>query len=591
MFLDSAGVNLQKFISLHYLDIFNTVKDWKEMDRKRFSAIMVVALLLMSASVIFARDSFYPLEPVALSSPRDTMESFINNTLEAAKAYQREDFGEAKRLAFRSIQCLNLEQELPDLKDIIGFESMLYLIEVLVRLEKPDFNTIPDLKQVKELRITSWTVPHTSITISLATDKTTGAKFLFDPETVKRSAEFFGAVRHLPYLWGLETAAVYQDITSHGGLFLKRKYLSELPGWAVIELSGLRLWQWGGLFLYIIIGSVTCLLCNAYGRKLLGFADNRLNTRLKSLIGGVILPLCIVAFSKVGVWFLAHGLHIYNINIYLPLAYIFLVLLSLASMWLVGSLLRILANVVIYLSGFNKDDMDTQLIRLGFEILLLVIIGIMLIDAGARLGLPTYSMVTGLGIGGVAVALAGREALSSLLGTIMIIVDRPFKPGDFIVVGDSDRGRVTQVGFRSTRIRTSDDTLISIPNSMVASMKIVNQSAPISNVRIQIPVGVAYDSSPKEVESALLKAAHRTESILGEPAPWVSFSGFGESSLNFSLVAWIARPEVRMKSTSQLNFSIHDEFQKSGIVMPFPQRDVHIVQNLQPESGSDTKID
>jgi len=237
------------------------------------------------------------------------------------------------------------------------------------------------------------------------------------------------------------------------------------------------------------------------------------------------------------------------------------------------------STVVIILGHFAKGGMDTQLIRLGFQILALIITGILAIDFGARLGLPTYSMVTGLGISGLAVALAGREALSNLIGTIMIILDQPFKPGDFIVVGEGDQGTVTEVGFRSTRIRTRDGILISIPNSTVANMKIVNQSAPVTISRIHVPVGVAYGSDLKEVEQALLNVAKRSEFVTPDPIPLVRITSFGDSAISLSLLCWIRRPEFRGRAMAQLNASIYEEFERRAIIMPFPQRDVHILSS------------
>jgi MscS family membrane protein len=195
---------------------------------------------------------------------------------------------------------------------------------------------------------------------------------------------------------------------------------------------------------------------------------------------------------------------------------------------------------------------------------------------GARLGLPTYSLLTGLGIGGLAVALAGREALSNIIGTIMIILDRPFKLGDYIVLGVGERGEVTELGLRSTRIRTRDDILISIPNSVIANAKLINESAPVSKSRIRIKVGVAYGSDLKTVEQVLLRVAEENGTVLPDPAPRIRFRNFGDSSLEFELLCWIEQPALRGRTIHELNWSIKEEFQKQGIEIPFPQRDVHM---------------
>jgi MscS family membrane protein len=546
--------------------------------RKPLIALGLWAVIsLMSGGTVFAESATHPLEPIDISSPRATLESFIQSSHKAASAYMAGDFQEAEVYVKRLLQCLNLDEELPDLREAIGFESMLYLAEILHRIEIPPYDGIPDQKAVRDQKITSWTIPYTPITIGLVKGQSSLERFRFTPDTLQRLPELYRKVEGLPYLWGTEGMGAYKELTSHGGLFITRKFINYLPGWAMTNLFGLRFWQWAGLALFILGSALCVLLTHIYVRKALEALDRQFGTSLKHSVGGLILPLGMIFFPKIGLWFIVYELHIFNADIYLPIALALLLFLYLGGIWFVSALLHRISSVVIFLGGFSKEGMDTQLIRLGFQILALIIIAILAIDFGARLGLPTYSMVTGLGIGGLAVALAGREALSNLIGTIMIILDRPFKPGDYIVVGDGEHGTVSSVGFRSTRIRTRDGILISIPNSIVANMKIVNQSAPVTVSRVHVPVGVAYGSDPKEVEDALLAVAANSEHVATSPPPSIRFLGFGDSTLNFSLLCWIELPEFRGRALSQLNWGIYEEFQKRGITMPFPQRDVHVV--------------
>lgn len=107
-------------------------------------------------------------------------------------------------------------------------------------------------------------------------------------------------------------------------------------------------------------------------------------------------------------------------------------------------------------------------------------------------------------------------------------------------------------------------------------MKIVNESAPVSEARIHVPVSAAYRSSLEEVEHALLAACERCEYVVPDPAPSVRLIRFGEFALDFELLVWIVRPEFKWRATNQLNRAICEEFRKRGLEMPFPQRDVHI---------------
>ncbi|MEW6002875.1 MAG: mechanosensitive ion channel domain-containing protein [Nitrospirota bacterium] len=148
--------------------------------------------------------------------------------------------------------------------------------------------------------------------------------------------------------------------------------------------------------------------------------------------------------------------------------------------------------------------------------------------------------------------------------------------GDYIVLNTGERGEVVEIGIRSTRIKTRDDILISIPNSIIANTKIINESAPIPNFRVRIPVGVAYGSDIDVVEKTLIEIASQNENILKEPRPRVRFREFGESSLNFELLCWAKDPALRGLTVHELNKAIYKKFNERGIKIPFPQRDVHI---------------
>ena len=107
-------------------------------------------------------------------------------------------------------------------------------------------------------------------------------------------------------------------------------------------------------------------------------------------------------------------------------------------------------------------------------------------------------------------------------------------------------------------------------------MEITNESAPVSESRINISVGVGYGSDARVVERTLLCAAKKSEFVAADPEPSVRFVEFGDSSLQFELLVWIVRPEIKANAISQLNTAIYEECQKNGIELPFPQRDVHI---------------
>ena len=318
------------------------------------------------------------------------------------------------------------------------------------------------------------------------------------------------------------------------------------------------------------------LLIYQYSGKTFAFLDRKFNSHIERHAVGLIMPVTLILFAKVGLWVTVYGLNIMSTNAYEPVAFGLTVLIYLGAVWFMGSLLNRVADLVIHIGRFSRGDMDIQLIRLGFQILTVIVVIVVIIQLSSRLGLPTYSLLTGLGIGGLAVALAGREALSNLIGTISIMLDRPFELGDFVVLGEGDRGTVTEIGLRSTRIKRIDGILVSIPNANIANMKIVNESAPVTECQISVPVGVAYGSSVSEVDQALINACQRCEYAVPEPSPLIMLVRYGDSAVEFEVLIWIIRPEFRTKATDQINRAIGEEFEKRGIEIPFPQREVRI---------------
>ena len=539
-------------------------------------SILCVLLIGVLGNISGAAQVLHPLAPPDRSSPRATLKTFLDSMNKAVEAVKRGHRDEVRSLIEPAIGCLNLEKEAPYLSHVVGFSSALCLKEVLDRIEIPADEDIPDEKTIQTQKISSWTIPYTEITIAAVKGGSSTERFLFTSDTVRNAEAFYYKVEKLPYRPGTGGGALYKQLVSTAGVIIPKGIIDRLPHWARTEMYGQAVWQWIGMALYLFIGVGIVLLIYHYSRKTFALLDRKSNSHLERHGFGLLLPVTLILFAKAGLWFMVFGLHIITPDVYFAVAYVLALVIYLGAVWFIGALLNRVADLVITMGRFSRGDMDVQLIRLGFQILTVIVVILAIINLGARLGLPTYSLVTGLGIGGIAVALAGREALSNLIGTIMIILDRPFKVGDYIDLSDGERGAVAEVGFRSTRIRTRDDILISIPNSVMANTKMINESAPVSLSRIRVKLGVAYGSDLKKVEEILLSVAHQIETVLPAPAPRIRFRRFGDSALEFELLCWIDLPELKGRTIHQLNWAIHEEFRKQEIEMPFPQRDVHI---------------
>ncbi len=180
------------------------------------------------------------------------------------------------------------------------------------------------------------------------------------------------------------------------------------------------------------------------------------------------------------------------------------------------------------------------------------------------------------GIIGIAIALAAKDTLANFFGGIALFVDAAYKVGDYIILDSGERGEVVEVGIRSTKIKTRDDILITIPNSIMSTTKIINQSAPEPRYRIRLDVGVAYGSDLRLVEKTLLGVAEQNHALAEKPLPRVRVRSFGDSAINFQLLVWVQDPRHRGRETHNLLKMIHSAFQERNIEIPYPKRDVYL---------------
>ncbi|MEM9599066.1 MAG: mechanosensitive ion channel family protein, partial [Acidobacteriota bacterium] len=192
-------------------------------------------------------------------------------------------------------------------------------------------------------------------------------------------------------------------------------------------------------------------------------------------------------------------------------------------------------------------------------------------------GIDPAPWLASAGVVGIAVGFAARDTLANLFAGIFIVADAPYKLGDYIILDTGERGRVTQVGIRSTRLLTRDDIEITVPNSVIGNAKIINESGgPWEKERIRIKVGVAYGSDVDRVCELLKAIAVEHDHICPNPVPRVRMRGFGDSSLDFELLCWIDEPELRGKLSHEMYMDVYKTFARENVEIPFPQRDLWV---------------
>jgi MscS family membrane protein len=212
-------------------------------------------------------------------------------------------------------------------------------------------------------------------------------------------------------------------------------------------------------------------------------------------------------------------------------------------------------------------DLTTKLliILLGSYVLLLV------------WGVNPLGWLASAGIVGIAVGFAAKDTLANLFAGFFIVADAPYKIGDYINLDSGERGRVSAIGLRSTRLLTRDDVEITIPNGVIANAKIINESGgPSAKLRIRIVIGVAYGSDVDIVKNVLNEIGNNHPEICSSPTPRVRLRAFGPSSLDFNLMAWIEHPQDRGRIAHELHMEIYKRFASEGIEIPYAKQDVYI---------------
>lgn len=222
--------------------------------------------------------------------------------------------------------------------------------------------------------------------------------------------------------------------------------------------------------------------------------------------------------------------------------------------------------------------------KIGKDVVLLMknVIRVVIIATGVLWLLTIWKidltpLFASAGIAGIAVALAAKDTLANFFGGISVFMDKTYKLGDYIVLDSGERGEVMEIGIRSTRIKTRDDVMVTIPNMLIANSKIVNESAPVPRFRVRIPVGVAYGSDLEQVEQVLLAVTAANPSVAEEPEARVRLRAFGDSSVNFELLLWVDDPSLKGLVIHNILKEIYRTFHENLITIPFPQRDLHLI--------------
>lgn len=357
----------------------------------------------------------------------------------------------------------------------------------------------------------------------------------------------------------LSTASMNKNITN-----------SLLP---IINVISENLWIQGTLVIlvtFIIASFITWLLF-----KIIGGITRRTNFLLDDKIATLLRPPLYYTLVVLGI---TAGLDLMPLSVNFKIFSQRIIQTLNILVWLIF-LIRLSTMLLTRLAGLTHKYafIQRRTVTLFDNLAKIVIFGAGIYLAFVIWNIDMTAWLASAGIAGIAIGFAAKDTLSNLFSGVFIIADAPYKVGDFVVLDNIGRGKVTTIGLRSTRILTRDDIEVTVPNSIIGNSTIINQSGgPNEKMRVRLKIGVAYGSDVEKVSKLLQKVAEEESKVCRVPAPRVRFRLFGPSSLDFELLFWVDHPELRGSVLDALNTEVYKMLNIENIEIPYSKQDIYI---------------
>jgi MscS family membrane protein len=548
---------------------------------KRKSLMQGCLLLFLSVvcACAFGVEEEHPLLPADTSSPRATLNSFMENCdlaynllTEEGRDSDNEELRAKARQTIRNVmRCMDLGGFAEFRRDNAGKEAAVTLKEVLDRIALPPEDQIPDLKVMTSADgslIERWTIPNTEITFELIKEGAFANTYQFSRDTVERSKEFYLRVKHLPYKPGATENFAASYLTSPGSHWLA-VLVNRLPESWRERVGGQAVWQWIGIVIVMLAGAMLMAMIYLIGRRVSrGGAEGRL---LKYVLGLAFPILAVfVPFQAQNIitrQLVVSGSTLYILKFNLSLITLF------AAMVVVLGIGRRVGEVIVTAPHIARHTIDAQLVRIMSRLMGFMFAMVLLLQGGQHLGIPLSSLLAGAGVIGMALALSAQDVLKNVFGSIMLILDKPFTVGERITLKGYD-GVVEEIGLRSTKIRLLNGHQASIPNEEMARTNIENIGRRpyirrVSEIPLAIDIPSAKAQKAVEIVKEILKDH---EGMKPEFQPRVWLNDFQRDHLQLKMIYWYHPPNYWDYTTHAdlVNRNILDAFEKEGIAIALP---------------------
>jgi MscS family membrane protein len=547
---------------------------------------VVVSVALVSSTFAAASDAGeldrHPLNPPDISSPRAALNTFIAEASAAVDAYYAGNIERMRARADRALGTLAADLPATDAGFLKAIESSLFLLEILIRVDLPAAAEIPGAETAPEQLPAYWRIPRTELRLVRVQGET--GEFIgyrFSADTVERLPEFYQRVRSLPVRPGNSRYDGAVERFRLGPGFAAPAFVVSavqgLPLAWFTSFAGEPLWKWAALALAAIGALGVFGLAYRVAARL---DDGKRSTAWPTAVVRPLLAvsalglLLFLRFAAVDVIRLTGTQRDWVVGLLSIFAHA-------AAIWLIFLVAMRVADAVIRGRDMGIYALDAQLVRLVSKLLALMLALYTIVDLAETLGTPVAPVLAGLGVSGLAVALAVRPTLENVVAGFVLFADAPVRVGEFCRFGEK-MGTVEAIGLRSVRLRGIDRTLITVPNAEFCQLQLVNftrRDAILLQSRLQL----RHETTPDQLRLVLARLRElliRHPMVSPDPAR-VRFVQYGESSLDLEIFAYVKTRDFSefLAVQEDLNLRIKDVVERCGTGFAFPSRTLYVARN------------
>ncbi len=301
-------------------------------------------------------------------------------------------------------------------------------------------------------------------------------------------------------------------------------------------------------------------------------------TKIDDYIVAAIRRIALLSITFWAVWRLAHIWELpFGAQV---VSAVWIVALTLPIAKAVQQLLIIVEKNLVSKTESKLDDTALPWVN---RILSWSVVALGALIAAGQLEIDVTPLLAGASVLGIGLSFAAKDTLSNLIAGVLLIVDRPFEVGDRIEIWgapalQANWGDIVEIGIRATKIRTTDNITVIIPNNEIMRRDIINYTASGASIRLRIPIGIAYDANVDEAKKLCIQAADECEHVKQHPAPVCILRSFGASSVDLQLRVWLLDARRRRDADDWITERVKALFDQAGIEIPYPKRDLYIKQ-------------